>query len=68
MPIFCRFRDITIYWSKIYGFSPFCLRLGCSPRTYNMKFGLEKLVSLRYRWQKQHDPTAINFDALPACD
>jgi len=23
MPIFYNFRHITIYWSKIYGFSPF---------------------------------------------
>jgi len=26
MPIFYRFRDITIYWSKIYGFSLLCPR------------------------------------------
>ena len=52
MPIFYRFRDITlIYWSKIYVFRFFIYpslvwspRSGCSPETQGMKFVLKTRV------------------------
>jgi len=66
MPIFYRFRDIKIYWSKIYSFSPFlhipvsfeALTEG-SPGTLPMKVGTQKarvrgLAAVETAWSYDH--------------
>ena len=55
IPIFCRFRDITIYWSKIYEFCRFTHPAQSSskpshwgPWTHGIKVSIKKLESLGY--------------------
>jgi len=66
MPIFYRFRDVTIYWWKS---CIFAVLSHPSP----LGLMVSNIVSKKWspsvtRRRKPHDPAIISFDALPARD
>ena len=70
VPIFSRFRAITIYLSKISVFRRFT-HPSLMTQGFFWNLGFEswckKLQSLCYRWWKVRDRTVISFETTPVC-
>jgi len=67
MPIFYRFRDKTIYLSKIC----ICFAVLLTQVSFEAlarEFLWDLLDSPSYRRWKQHDHTLISFESIPKCD
>ena len=73
MPVFYRFREITIYWSKIciVAVLPTAVSFEAITRVfpgiYGMKVGIKNTGPWAGRWWTPHEPTVISFDVLPVC-
>jgi len=68
MPILYRFRDITIYLSKMCNLWPFLLTAGSFDVLarwfpWDLGYGIENQESLGYQWWKLCDRTVICFES-----